>query len=1321
MKKLITPAVSLFAALAGFVLTASASDVDFYLAAKGQNYAQTNAGAPFILTSESPFGFAAEVLAASTNGVTNAVIKLPSRLLLPLTNAADETAPADFAFSAGFTNKTQLDAKYAAGAYVFAIHTLNDGSNSATLTLPREAYPVAPRIANWDDAQQIESELPFVLRWDAITNAGAGDLVVLGINQTNGEPVLSSPSYLQPGALNGRDVAVVIPASTLAAGRTYDAQLLVLKVGALNTNALAGATGVGGYYRQTRFPLATLPEAGGMSRVQFSAQAYSANEADGSATVTVTRVGDENDSVSVNLVTSDGTAVNGVNYSGVSTTLNFGPGVTSADVVIPLHDDFKYTGNRTVNLALSGLAGNAYLGSRAQSVLTIVDAQKAAAGQVQFSTTTYNKVAETVGTLKVTVARVGGSAGAVGAHFYTMNGTAQAGINYVATNGTLLIPAGKTSATLSIPILNNSLNETNKNFFIVLDGTSGGAALGTNRMATVNLLDNDPGGAITLASAAYTTNENAGAFLVTVKRAAVGTLASGVTVDFTTADGSAQAGLDYVATNGTLTFGSNELTKVVSVPLINDTLPEGNETLFFHLANPAGGGTLGLVTNATLTIKDDESSVSFSNATYTVSEAGRSVVLSVVRSGALLTPVSVDFATADGTAVAGLDYTATNGTLSFPANTPVKTITIPIKEDTLVEGDEIFSVRLTNPQNGLQLGAVADATVTIVDNDAGGSIGFATNSYAVSESGTNAVITLVRSNGLASAVTVNFITTAGTATAGVDYSNATQTVTFNAGETTRKILVPIISDALVEGNETVQLTLADATGGATLGARASATLTIVDDDFGGVIQFQSPTYSANENATNFVINVLRTGGKAGGVSVPFHTQPGTATEADFVAANGVLEFAAGETNKTIRVGIINDVLAEGNEQFSLVLDPPSGGASLGANTRATLTIVDDESSISLGSANIAVSEAGTNVAVTLVRSGALLTGVAVDFATVNGTATAGADYTATNGTLVFPANTGTKTVLIPVINDTVAEGNETFNFRIFNPQGGVQLGTVTNTTVTIVDDDFPGVIQFSSAAYSGAEGSNAVITLTRTGGKAGGVSVYFQMTPGTATAGVDYANVSGTVSFAAGETSKNILVPIVQDTLAEPAETVLLSLSSPQGGATLGTPQNATLSILDKPDPNAVPLTGPLFTKGTVRGVAYSQLSANSCIASSNPNSVLQITVSWITGSGMSTVSHLMTVDVFPRTLGALAMNNDGSHGLATYTEGQFNGVGHTWAVADGSASPGSYGTFTLDAIDYTAKLASGRFTLHMKETTDGVVNPGFIDVTGSFRVALVP
>jgi len=504
------------------------------------------------------------------------------------------------------------------------------------------------------------------------------------------------------------------------------------------------------------------------------------------------------------------------------------------------------------------------------------------------------------------------------------------------------------------------------------------------------------------------------------------------------------------------------------------------------------------------------------------------------------------------------------------------------------------------------------------------------------------------------------------------------------------------------------LSLENIAGGATPGSLTTATLTIVDNDIGGFISYASTALSASENATNFVVNVRRTAGAASGVTVDYNTHSGTATSgADFSETDGTLTFGAGETNKVILVPIINDTLAEGNESFTLALSNANGGATLSTNTIATLTIIDDESSISISNAVTSVSESGTNVIVTLVRSGALLTSVSVDFATVNGTATAGSDYGATNGTLIFPTNTAVKTIVIPIINDSVIENNETFKFVISNPQGGVQLGTTTNETITIENDDFAGTVQFAATTFSGTEGSNAVITITRTGGLAGGVAVYFQMVGGTATSNVDYTNKSGYITFAPGQTTTNILVPLVADSIAESTETVSLLLNITLGGLSLGSPSFATLNIADKPDPNAIPEAGAPFFSASVNGAAIAGLALTatnfSDLSGIGANSLANVSGSHLA----SPYSSFSLLNVVANSTGSVAIPSSSANGIITYT--LVNGF--TLDITT-SAETGGGGTVKFDVINKATKIITGRFDVITVSSTTHLT----YHVVGSFR-----
>jgi glucose/arabinose dehydrogenase len=198
----------------------------------------------------------------------------------------------------------------------------------------------------------------------------------------------------------------------------------------------------------------------------------------------------------------------------------------------------------------------------------------------------------------------------------------------------------------------------------------------------------------------------------------------------------------------------------------------------------------------------------------------------------------------------------------------------------------------------------------------------------------------------------------------------------------------------------------------------------------------------------------------------------------------------------------------------------------------------------------------------------------IDYIANEDTAKRGTDFAATSGTLTFADGETSKTFAIPIINDTIAEGTESFSAALVSATGA-SLGTKRTTPITILDDDdAASSFAFGQSAYEIKEnGTQATITVQRSGSTTTAATVQYATSNGTATAGSDYTATTGTLSFTAGETSKTFVVPIIDDTIGERNETLNLTLSNPTGGS-LGTQQTALLTILDN-DPGS-------FTRETV-------------------------------------------------------------------------------------------------------------------------------------------
>lgn len=221
-------------------------------------------------------------------------------------------------------------------------------------------------------------------------------------------------------------------------------------------------------------------------------------------------------------------------------------------------------------------------------------------------------------------------------------------------------------------------------------------------------------------------------------------------------------------------------------------------------------------------------------------ENSGTITYTVSRLGGSLGAVDLDYATSDGTATAGLDYTAGIGTLHWAnGDSTPKTFTVTILTDALVETGEDFDVRLSNPTNGALLGPSSYFNTTIRDgnssgggNPAGGSLAFSASNFTASEGvgAGGAIITVNRTGTNTGAVSVKYATSNGTASA-ADYTSTNGTLNWAAGDSTPKTFNVILNDdAITETNETIVLTLSSVTGGAALGNPATATLTINDND-----------------------------------------------------------------------------------------------------------------------------------------------------------------------------------------------------------------------------------------------------------------------------------------------------------------------------------------------------------------------------------------------------------------------------------------------------------------------------------------------------------
>ena len=513
-----------------------------------------------------------------------------------------------------------------------------------------------------------------------------------------------------------------------------------------------------------------------------------------------------------------------------------------------------------------------------------------------------------------------------------------------------------------------------------------------------------------------------------------------VTVAYETMDGTAVAGADYTSTLGTLRFDAGETNKTIAVPTLEDATAEETEGFTVQLRDPAGATVADGTATGTITDDDEPPGLSIDDAPAV--REGESAAFVVRLSAASGAAVTVAYETMDGTAVAGADYTSTLGTLRFDAGEMRKTIAVPTLEDATAEETEGFTVQLRDPAGATVADGTATGTITDDDEPPGLSID---DAPAVRE-GESAAFVVRLSAASGAAVAVAYRTMDGTAAAGFDYVATEGTLRFDAGETRKTIAVPTLEDATAEETEGFTVQLRDPAGATVADGTATGTITD-DDEPPGLSIDDAPAVREGESAA-FVVRLSAASGAV--VAVAYETMDGTAVAgADYTSTLGTLRFDAGETRKTIAVPTLEDATAEETEGFTVQLRDPAGATV--ADGTATGTITDDDEPPGLSIDDAPAVREGESAAFVVRLSAASGAAVAVAYRTMDGTAAAGFDYVATEGTLHFDAGETRKTIAVPTLEDATAEETEGFTVQLRDPAGAtVADGTATGT---ITDDD----------------------------------------------------------------------------------------------------------------------------------------------------------------------------------------------------------------------------------------------------------------------------
>jgi hypothetical protein len=660
--------------------------------------------------------------------------------------------------------------------------------------------------------------------------------------------------------------------------------------------------------------------------------------------------------------------------------------------------------------------------------------------------------------------------------------------------------------------------------------------------------------------------------VLTVSKTSIGAAGG---VSFATSNGTAIAGTDYTAASGALNFAVGAATQTITVPVTTDSTVEGDESFTVTLSNPIGSGASIGTGTATATITNDDSAVITVN-TPSIAEGNvgnTPLPFNVSISNPVQGAVSFTYTAANGNNVNPLlnatladnDFLAATGSISFASDSiAALTVNVPIVGDTEVEPSQGLLLNLSAlilpPTISPASVTFAGSGVGTINNDDGAVISVRSVAVTEGNAGSGGLLFSVELSAQSKTpVTVQYATSDVSATAGSDYTANSGTITFAPGVISQFLTVGILGETVVEANEVFNLSFS-APVGATL-STPLVTGTINNDD-SATLSFNNAA-QAEGNAGNLPMNFTATLSNPvqGTVSATVNTSDGnnanpllnaTVADNDYIAvSNSPLSFN-GAVTQTVPVQIVGDTDVEPNQGFRVTLSNlaiPAGIAAsaitLGTATGNGLINNDDSTALSIAPATLVEGNSGTSIMnLTVSLPAPNKDPVTVNFATSDGTATAGADYVARTGTLTFPSNVQSQQVAITINGDAVFENNETFTVTLSTPSGATI--STASAIATITDDDLLG-LSISDAAIAEGTGANTLMnfTVALAGASSLPVSVNYASSNGTAMAPGDYTPASGTLTFAPGENSKTVSVTIISEREVENDETFIIALSNP--------------------------------------------------------------------------------------------------------------------------------------------------------------------------------
>lgn len=914
--------------------------------------------------------------------------------------------------------------------------------------------------------------------------------------------------------------------------------------------------------------------------VEFQTTSFSIQENNTTATAVIVLSEPATNTVTASYEVVEKDATNGTDFSCSDGDVVFNPGETVKTISILINEDNINEGTESLRLKLK-TAINATINTLKQDfTCSILDDDIL----VRFTTLSSNKFEGAPPGVMVEAASIPSFDITVNFSIETSS-TAETGSDYQLLGASFVtIPANAKNTTIDntiLKIINDNIDEENETIVLKIISVTNGQIDLSNDFHTLYIIDNDvePSVQVLIAN-----QENAEpiadpSITIGVYDNSNNLITSGKPIDLTfSLQGTATEGVDYSVTSKTITIPAGSSTFDLPISIINDNLLEPDENIVITLTD-AVNATVGVLTTQTYTIKNDDAAAQL-NFTQTTSQVGEGNKATLTVELSTVLPVDITGTYSFGGTATNTDFfdisdlpALSDNTFTIPAGATTATIVLDIIADGITEGNETIIIQLDNATNA-SIGSNNNHTLIVPNADL--AIGFASNAIATAEGNTNSNnlwVPLVLAGTASHDIIVDYSILLSSTATGADYSDPllgsiTIPANSNADYLKSALYFIINEENIYENDETIEVAITNVSG-AKVGAIASTTITITNDDTFPTLSFIASAGAAAEGNTNNIISLLARLSNPTDLGIVTADLSGTVTDADGndYSIPSSIAIPKGSAEATIPITITGDDVYEADQDFTISL-LNLANATLGTKPTYTHTITNDDAlpTLSFDVATIVIDEGNTGTTDITVTVNASNTNEAADMTAdfiISNLTTEANDYIPANS-LIIPQGATHASVTFSINGDNIYETDEAFSLQLTN-LANCTAALNTSTNVTIKNDDTEPTVSLTIASNdgnelnTGSEDKTVTVSLSNPT-EMGTVTGNFVITGNAEN--TDY-NLPLSFSIAEGTISQSYALSILGDETFETDEVIHITANTISHATLSSTNNNVSYTIIN--------------------------------------------------------------------------------------------------------------------------------------------------------------